>query len=182
MPAPYNTDALAATVQGAVRSAVQEMQTQAAQQAQQQQAQQRQQQAAAQQWSDPVAQTVRPYIEPVVQALNLQVQAANDKSDFYMTYPEAAGYRQDVESMFQQLMQQGRPMEREAVWHYYKGKNAAAFSERDAQKAKEDLEASTSRFATVGGPSAQRPTGPNMDQFRSLPLEAQRDALKGISF
>ena len=179
---PFNADALAGTIREQVKGAIGELQ----QQAQREQAEQAQrlaqQQQAARAQQDPVAQTIRPYIEPALQAMNLQVQAANDRADFYDTFPEARTYKQDVESMFQQLMAQGRPLEREAVWHYYKGKNAEAIAQRAEADKQAQLQASANQYATVGGPSATRPPGVNLDNFRSLPLDQQRDALKGVSF
>lgn len=185
-PQPFNADALASTVQSAVKSTLQEMQAQATAQAQQRQQQAAQQQAAQrqqQQWQgDPVAATLRPYLEPLAQSMSLQVQAANDKADFYLSFPEALEHKGDVESMFGQLMQQGRPMEREAVWHYYKGKNAEAFAQKAENRKQAALDQAAGQHTTIGGPAALRPAGPDLDNFRALPLDQMRDALKGVSF
>jgi len=180
--APYNTDAMAAMVRDSVKSAVTDLQAQHQQAQQQQVAQAQQQRAAQQQWSDPVAQTVRPYIEPALQAMNLQVMAANDRSDFYLSNPDAVAYRPQVEAMFQQKMADGQPMQREALWYHYIGRNREAFNQRDAERQAQQTAAAQRQFATVGGPSALRQGGPDLEQFKSLPLDQMRDALKGVSF
>lgn len=181
-PAPFNTDALAATVRAEVRGALTDLQIQAQRQQQAHAQAQAQQAASQQQWQDPVGAIVRPHIEPLARALSLQVQAANDKSDFYAEFSEAGPYRQQVESVFTQLMQRGQPMERKAIWHNYKGEHYEAFKQQDEAKRQAALEAASTRYASVGGPAAMRPEGQDLANFRSLPLDKMRDALQGHSF
>lgn len=181
-PVMVNPDALQAQIAAGVKSAMSELQAQTRQGVQAAQQDLRAQQVQQQWAADPVAQTIAPYVAPIVQNLGLQIQAANDKGDFYAMHPEATKYRGDIESMFNQLMTQGRPMEREAVWYYYKGRNAEAFAEEAAKSQKDQVAQSNAANAVVGGGAGIRPDGVDMNTFRTLPVEKQREALQGMVF
>lgn len=176
---------LASLINTGVKSALSEMQAQTQQQVaqfnQQRQAQ-AQQQALNNQWAaDPVAQTIAPYVAPVVQQLGLQVQAANDKADFYLSHPEAMEYKGDVESMFNQLLTQGRPMEREAVWYYYKGRNADVFAEKDAARKQQALSNAVQNGASVDGAAVSNiPQG--LENYRQLPPDKLKEAIGTMTF
>jgi hypothetical protein len=178
-PAGFNEDALMSRVASTVTSAIADARAQGT--AEIQQGQRRDQ--AAQQWAaDPVAQTLAPYLTPMAQQMNLRVQAAEDKGDFYLGHPEAGEYRGEIESMFNQLMTQGRPMEREAVWFYFKGRNGDMFAQKAAKDAEAQLATAARHGVSVGGSDMSRPGAMDLSNFGSLPLDKKREAVEGRLF
>lgn len=181
VPPGFNEAALLERVASTVSSTISGIREQAAQQ----DAAAAQAAQAKTQWAgDPVAQTIAPYIAPLAQQMNLRVQAAEDKGDFYLGHPEAADFKGEVESMFNQLMTQGRPMEREAVWYYFKGRNEKLFADRAAAQAKESLSNAARGGMSVGGSDMARPGGAAVDMstFHSLPLEKKRELIGNTPF
>jgi hypothetical protein len=179
-PAGFNEDALLANVRNTVTSAIADAREQGNAQIQQRQAQQQQ----ANQWAaDPVAQTLAPYLQPMAQQMNLRVQAAEDKGDFYLGHPEAGEYKGEIESMFNQLMTQGRPMEREAVWFYFRGRNAEMFAEKAAKSNADQLATAARSGVSIGGSDMSRPgSAVDLANFGSLPLEKKRELIGNTPF
>lgn len=181
----FNEDALKSQVASAVRETLGEMQQQ--QQAQRQQQVQQQRVAAAQHQfqSDPVAQTLQPYLAPVVQRAEMQMQAANDKVDFYLGHPEAGGQRADIEKTFQQLMAEGRPMERESIFFYLRGRDPEGYVKSQNEQRQQQLQGVAQQGATVGYAGVPRPdSGQTLsgDHMLTLPLDEQRKVMAGRSF
>lgn len=180
----FNEDALKSTIRTAVTDTIGEMRQQEQLRQQQAQAQMQSQQRQAafnqQYQQDPVAQTLAPYLQPIVQQLTVQAQAANDKADFYSLHPEASAHRAEVEQMFNTLMAQGRPTDRESLYYFMKGKDPEKF----AKSAADQLAQAQASGASVGAAAVPRPeaTGFNAEAFGSLPVEKMREALKDVSF
>jgi hypothetical protein len=180
-PAPpaFNADALAATINTAVRNSVSQLR----QEAQQEQVQQQQRAGAiqsAQQWmSDPLTRTVLTAAEPALRAVTLKAESAMDKADFYTGRPEAVEYRADIEHIFNAMVAQNKPLDRESCWTFFRGTDK--FRALEQQK-RETSQAEAARRGTVIGPSGMARPGGELAFSPSTPLEDMRKQLSGVTF
>ena len=189
VPTPQPTDALADQLRGIVRDELQQGQRAAMQRVQQEAQRQRQQvaqQQTAQQeearWSDPVGQAVAPYVLPQLAQARFEARNAGDRADFYMTFDDAKPYRDEVEALFQQSLAARNPQTREALWYYWKGRNAERYGKDQAER-HEQLTRTTNQTGAVMGPALhldQRPL--SLDDFRRLPVDQMEKVLEGHTF
>jgi hypothetical protein len=176
-------EALSQQVSNSVLTGINDMRMQERQRQDQLIAQQRDaqaRQAAAQHYaSDPVAQTITPIVGPALQQLALQTAAVNDKADFYIGHPEAVEFRKQIESKFQEMLGQGRAMDRDSIWTWFKGDNEDLFFDR---RQKQLVEAQQ-RGASVGGSSMARgEAGIDMAEFQKKSADEMAKILAGRTF
>lgn len=182
-----NTDALAAANTAAIQAAVKAEFNAARQEAQrqaQENAQRRaQQQAVNQVAQDPLAQTLRPYIEPVARSLNLKADNALDAVHFYNENPSASQHRVEIENIVNTMAAQGQAFDRDTAYKFLKGAKFDQFVDAEIkERERKTNEAQQQGFAVgaagVGGPHVGRLVGlgPNSK------LEDLETALAGVAF
>ena len=163
-----------------VKAALTEMQQQTAK-AQAEQYRQAQVNQASSQWAnDPVAQTIAPYVVPVVQQLKLQADAANDKADFYLSHPDALEYKGELESQFNTLMTNGKAMERIAIWNHFKGANIDHFAKKMAEQQAANLNRAAQQSTNLGASAQSRPG--TDESFYSLAPDKMKEAIGNAKF
>lgn len=110
---------------------------------------------------DPVAEVLRPIVGPDLMRLNFKADDAKDAVIFYNGTPEATKHSEAIEAKFNEMAQNGRPMNRASIWQWIRGSDAFV-TERIKQR---DAEIETARQAqTIQGSRGGVPTGrPNVD-------------------
>lgn len=102
--------------------------------------------------ADPMADLIRPHVEPGLRASQLAALDAKDAAVFYATTPEAAAFRDKVEGAAQKLMAAGTPFVREDIWKWFLGGNPDVYAK--VTKDKSDLAAARAAGATHVGPGS----------------------------
>lgn len=153
--------------EAATKAAVSAALSEAGQAAQAERQQREAQDAAARQAAataanpDPVADVLRPHLQPLAAMLNLKAEDAKDASVFYATTPAAGKYSAAIETKFTECVQRGQPMNRASIWQWIRGSDAF-LSERIKER---DAELETARQAqTLQGSRGSLPAGtPSID-------------------
>jgi len=178
-----NTDSLRGVMKEEIKAAFDQARQDARTQAQQN-AEARARAAAVNQVAqDPLAQTLRPYIEPVARELNLKTDMAMDAVRFYNRNADALKYEQDIENVVNTMASRGTPWDRDTAFKYIKGAKFDHFmgEEIKAREAKTQ-EAAQQGFA-IGGSSV---SGPQVGRLVGLgpnsKLEDLESALAGLTF
>jgi hypothetical protein len=129
---------------------------------------------------DALAQVLAPYLAPIVQQTTLQQELLNDAVDFYAKHPDAAEDREEIESRTHSLAKQGRPMRREDVYAWMKGKFADKYEKRQSERRKRELE-QASLGVTAGGSLGRPATGAGKRPHEMTDDELAK-ALDGVTF
>jgi hypothetical protein len=138
-------------------------------------------QPPVQQVQDPMADILRPYIEPVARAAQIAADSADDAAEFYSSHGDLEkDERLEIERRFKSLKAQGLPLKREDIYNHYVGENVDKVVEKRMKKRDEAITKARDA-ATVGSGSPDR--GPaQVQDARALPIEQLEKALAGQSF
>ncbi|KKL18626.1 hypothetical protein LCGC14_2473650, partial [marine sediment metagenome] len=90
--------------------------------------------------SDPLGQALEQHTAPKFAQQDIEIANAKDSGLFYSTHPECIKHQEAIENGVQNLISQGKPFTRQAVWEWYRGsqKNFDGFVKdaMDTEKAK----------------------------------------------
>jgi hypothetical protein len=146
-----------------------------------QQAQHHARQEAQTRQADPVRKVVLDAVGDVLGDASFRADAAADLAQFYTIHPEARAMAPEIESKFRDLAAEGRPMDRESIYFWYRG-SPGTFEKLVAQEkersAREEQEA---RYAQSVGPGIGRPVRVMKDPYEMTSDELSQ-ALDGVSF
>ena len=85
-------------------------------------------------------------------------------------------------SLFQQSLAARNPQTREALWYYWKGRNADRYGQDQSQR-QTQLTRETQQTGAVMGPSLHLENRPiSIDDFRRLPVDQMEKVLEGHTF
>jgi hypothetical protein len=139
-----------------------------------------------------VANIVNPVVEPRLNQIDFAARASQDYTQFYLRNPEAFSQHDEVEKLFQEAAQNGRPMARRAIYDYIHGRDynadPARFRERDKERQQRELD--RARSATdpgMGMAGSIRPENTpigSLEDFAKLSSEEQAKRLDqtGLTF
>lgn len=128
-----------------------------------------------------VGKVIRDEVGADIAQAQLLALDAGDKADFYTRFPEARRYQSEVETKSRELMQAGRPMDRESIWYWYKGRNEEKLL-KDRQADEEQQKQRAREAAIVAGQSpAAGGFGQPADPWAMSPEELER-SLANVSF
>ncbi|KKL25628.1 hypothetical protein LCGC14_2403370, partial [marine sediment metagenome] len=111
---------------------------------------------------DPLTQALDQHTSPKFAQQDIEIANAKDSGLFYSTHPECVKHQEAIENGVQNLISQGKPFTRQAVWEWYRGsqKNFDGFvkeaMETEKTKVKEAEDAQT--VDSAGRPVIQSPT------------------------
>ncbi|MGL5936910.1 MAG: hypothetical protein ACRCZI_14945 [Cetobacterium sp.] len=139
-----------------------------------------------QQRPDQLRDILDPYIAPAVQQARLDAMSAVDESRFYRNNPDALDFESQIESTFNQLMKDGRPLGRADIYHHLIGRMAVTepdkFNERQKTKHNTQLAKANSAvdfgFNSVG----REKEAEEFKAFDKLTSEEMEKRLEGIVF
>lgn len=121
--------------------------------------------------ADPVTQTVRPVVQPALDALNLKAENALDQGRFYLLNPEAVEYAAEIEALHQQWISRGIAVTRDDAFKYWKGANVDRYTaDRQAKKQEDER-----RVWSAGTATGSRGTPPQ--PFVGDPNDMSEDQL-----
>lgn len=139
-----------------------------------------------------VANIVNPVVEPRLQQIDFASRASQDYTQFYLRNPEAFGQHDEVEKLFQEAAQNGRPMARKAIYDYIHGRDYNAdpvkFRERDRERQQRELDRARSAMDPgMGSTGNIRPENTpigSLEDFAKLPSDEQAKRLDqtGLTF
>jgi len=96
--------------------------------------------------ADPLLNALDQVTAPKIDKATLIAEGAQDAAVFYATHPEAVKHTDALEASFKDMMDQGRPFTRAALFEWFKGKNFEKFHEEKVnadKKTAEEAEHST---------------------------------------
>jgi hypothetical protein len=137
-----------------------------------------------------VANIVNPVVEPRLQQIDFASRASQDYTQFYLRNPEAFGQHDEVEKLFQEAAQNGRPMARRAIYDYIHGRDynadPAKFRERDKERQQRELDRARSAVDPGMGMAGNirpenTPIG-SLEDFAKLSSEEQAKRLDQTGF
>ena len=132
--------------------------------------------------ADPVATTVLPVVKPMLDQIALRSALETDNAKFYGRNPHALEFESQVEEIVQKAVNQGRPVDRETAWNFFKGKNLPYFAERET-KARQAAEERARAGGMTMGPSGQMRDALAPIAFdHTTPVEDMRKAMEGKMF
>ncbi|KKN66177.1 hypothetical protein LCGC14_0474670 [marine sediment metagenome] len=111
---------------------------------------------------DPLTQALDSHTGPKFAQQDIEIANAKDSGLFYSTHPECIKHQEAIENGVQNLISQGKPFTRQAVWEWYRGsqENFDGFvkeaMETEKTKVKEAEDAQT--VDAAGRPVIQSPT------------------------
>jgi hypothetical protein len=144
-----------------------------------QQAQAQAQREARTKGDDPVRKVVLDAIGDELGNASFRADAAADLAQFYTIHPEARAHAGDIEAKFRELASEGRPMDRESIYYWYRGVNYDKFVAADRERAaREEQEA---RGAVGVGPGVGRLPRVMKDPYEMTSDELDQ-ALQGQTF
>ena len=112
--------------------------------------------------SDPLGQALEQHTAPKFAQQDVEIANAKDAGIFYATHPECTKHQEAIENGVQNLIAQGKPFTRQAVWEWYRGnqKNFDGFVKEamDAEKAKVKEAEDAQTIDSSGRPLVQSPT------------------------
>lgn len=130
---------------------------------------------------DPVADLLRPYLEPVARQAAIASDSADDAAEFYGAHAELEKEeRLEIEKRFKALKAQGLPLKREDIYNHYVGENVEKVVEKRIKKRDEQV-TRAANASTVGSGSPDRAPAQIVDA-RSMTLPDLEKALAGQSF
>ncbi len=112
--------------------------------------------------SDPLQQALESHTGPKFAQQDIEIANAKDSGLFYSTHPECIKHQEAIENGVQNLIAQGKPFTRQAVWEWYRGsqKNFDGFvkeaMETEKTKIKDAEDSQT--IDSSGRPLVQSPT------------------------
>jgi hypothetical protein len=130
---------------------------------------------------NPLKAVISPIIEPEMNRLRLMAEGAQDAAVFYGTNPEAIKYKDQIETNFKALMQNGTPFNREALLKYVMGhpENIKKMVDDGIAAEKKKIADAAAAETLEGG---FRPSGGQVkDAFTATDEELDK-ALQGMSF
>jgi hypothetical protein len=130
---------------------------------------------------NPLKAVIAPIIEPEMNRLRMVAEGAADAAIFYGTNPEAIRYKDQLETNFKALMQNGTPFTREALLKYVKGhpENLKQLVDEGIAAEKKKV-ADAAEAETLGG-SLRPQSGPVKDAFTASDDELSK-ALENMTF
>ena len=112
--------------------------------------------------SDPLGQALEQHTAPKFAQQDIEIANAKDSGLFYSTHPECIKHQEAIENGVQNLISQGKPFTRQAVWEWYRGssKNFDGFVKEamDTEKAKVREAEESQTIDSSGRPLVQSPT------------------------
>ncbi len=112
--------------------------------------------------SDPLGQALEQHTGPKFAQQDIEIANAKDSGLFYSTHPECIKHQEAIENGVQNLIAQGKPFTRQAVWEWYRGsqKNFDGFVKEamDTEKAKVKDAEDAQTVDSSGRPLVQSPT------------------------
>jgi hypothetical protein len=144
----------------------------------------------AQQYAE-VAKIINPVVQPQLQAIDLRARASEDYTQFYGRNPEAFEVQDEIEKLFNEAIQNGRPMARQVIADYIIGRDYRTdpVKFRETEKARNERQLERARSAADIGAGA---TGMHrleaglgtLEDFAKLTAEEQAKRLDatGITF
>ncbi len=131
---------------------------------------------------NPLRDVLRPVLDPELSRINIIAEGAKDAAIFYSSSPEASAHKDYIEKAFQTMVQNGTPMNRDAIYKHWKGENEQtrfkAWREEEIKREKEAEE--RKQYETIGG--GNRPVVGKVVEARDLPIEELEKALEGMTF
>jgi len=128
---------------------------------------------------DPVAATVAPVVKPWIDALQLRTALEVDNAKFYARNPDAQEFESQVEDIVNRSVAQGRPVDRDTAWKFYKGANQPYFFERQKEIDRFAAERAANAGMTLGPSGQARDLAPLVNLDHNTPLKDLEEALKG---
>src|SRR4030095_1069075 len=135
---------------------------------------------------------VKPVVEPRLNQIDFAARASQDYTQFYLRNPEAFSQHDEVEKLFQEAAQNGRPMARRAIYDYIHGRDynadPAKFRERDKERQQRELDRARSAMDPgMGSTGNIRPENTpigSLEDFAKLSSEEQAKRLDqtGLTF
>ena len=111
---------------------------------------------------DPLSQALENHTGPKFAQQDIEIANAKDSGLFYSTHPECIKHQEAIENGVQNLISQGKPFTRQAVWEWYRGsqKNFDGFVKEamDTEKAKVKDAEDAQTIDSSGRPLVQSPT------------------------
>ncbi|KKK94079.1 hypothetical protein LCGC14_2686440 [marine sediment metagenome] len=111
---------------------------------------------------DPLGQALEQHTAPKFAQQDIEIANAKDSGLFYSTHPECIKHQEAIENGVQNLISQGKPFTRQAVWEWYRGsqKNFDGFVKEamDTEKAKVKDAEDAQTVDSAGRPVIQSPT------------------------
>lgn len=134
-----------------------------------------------------LADVINPFVDPKVARASLMANDAKDFASFYMSNPEAHGMKDQIEKMFDTLIQKGQPHTREDIYDKIIGSSYRSdrtkFVDGELEKRKKQVEAAQS-MQDMGGSSWGRERNPDLEaqfsKFDTLSREDQEKLLEGV--
>ena len=111
---------------------------------------------------DPLTQALDSHTGPKFAQQDIEIANAKDSGLFYSTHPECVKHQDAIENGVQNLISQGKPFTRQAVWEWYRGsqKNFDGFVKEamDTEKAKIKEAENDQTVDSSGRPLVQSPS------------------------
>ena len=111
---------------------------------------------------DPLTQALDQHTGPKFAQQDIEIANAKDSGLFYSTHPECIKHQEAIENGVQNLISQGKPFTRQAVWEWYRGsaKNFDGFVKEAMDKEKTTIKDAedAQTVDAAGRPVIQSPT------------------------
>src|SRR5262245_48499162 len=106
---------------------------------------------------DPMADLLRPYLEPIQRKAAIAEESADDAAEFYGSHPDLDKEdRTAIETRFKQMKAAGVPFKREDIYKHHIGDNIDKVVDKRIKKRDEDLARAANASTVVGGGSPER--------------------------
>lgn len=130
---------------------------------------------------NPLKAVIEPIMAPEMNRLRMLAEGAQDAAVFYGTNPEAIRYKDQIETNFKALMQNGTPFTRDALLKYVKGhpENIQKLVDEGIAAEKKKL-ADAAEAETLGG--GHRPQSAQVKDAFTASDEELAKALENVTF
>ncbi len=131
--------------------------------------------------ADPLGDAIGAHVNPQLDKISLEVASAKDASLFYATHPDRVKYKDQIETAFDNLVAQGKPFKREAVFEWLRGSDKM-FSEavKEGVAAEQQKIKDAEEGVTVDESGRRVIDSPTIDHT-STPEEVEK-SLEGVEF
>jgi hypothetical protein len=129
-----------------------------------------------------IKEMVDPIYRNELESIRLEARAARDEATFYRKHPEAVDIADDLEKLFVESANNGRPTSREALYDFYNGREQRMNPEKYEARRKAQLERASAASDIGSGSNGKEKAGITIDDFKSLSLEDMERALEGVTF
>lgn len=133
-----------------------------------------------------VKEFVDPIIKPDLDEAKFTATDARDFVDFYTTETDAKEYKDEVEKLFKQAKDNGRPMPRKELLRYLRGREYESdpdkFVEKTQQRKKQQVEHAGQAVDFGAAALNKAKNDSQWTNFEKLSVEDMEKALDGITF